>query len=200
MSQNPTGKQPRFTGWNLHSTMKGVKFQRWDDLEDYDRLVWIQKFIYDLIDPIDLRSPEERDSKSHMFKKDYRQVKLSRWKKAYKEGTLGSNLDMIEYYYEHELMKFQLSDRQKTEIQRNTELKCLKRENQLLKEKNKEYETIEAKYEDLLWENMTLKQDKEKVETRLQVVSDARDRACEYIQQLKRKINKLDRQIQNLKN
>ena len=107
---------------------------------------------------------------------------------------------MIEYYYEHELMKFQLSDRQKTEIQRNTELKCLKRENQLLKEKNKEYETIEAKYEDLLWENMTLKQDKEKVETRLQVVSDARDRACDYIQQLKRKINKLDRQIQNLKN
>lgn len=190
-SISKNGKQPDISNmvFGMKTTTRGiVRFQDWDDMDQFHKLTWIKKFIYEITDPIELRSKEERDRKSPFFKKDYREVKLSRWKKSLMEGTLGDRLAPIEYFYDCELMKFQLSDRQKTEIQRNAELACLKRENEQLKEKNQRYETIEEDYENLQWDNMSLKQDKEKLEKTLKQVSDARDRACEYIAQLKTKI------------
>jgi len=184
------GKQPKFDHWAMISDRNGFRFQDWDELEEYDKLVFIKKYIYEITDPYDNRSSEERDRKSPCFKKDYREVKLSRWKKSLMKGDL-KTISQIEYYFEHEKLKFQLDYSQKQRIQQNTEIMCLRRTNEELKKQNKKYETIDDDYDNLQWENMDLKNKIEDLEKKVEVLKDSRTNAVEYNKVLKRKIKRL---------
>lgn len=160
------GKQPQFKTWAMISDQRGFRFQEWDELDESNKLVWIKKYIYEIIDPYDGRSPAERDSKNPMFKKDPRQLKLSRWKKSFMAGNL-RELNQVEYFFECERMKFQLDYSHKTRIQQNTEIMCLKRTNAYLKEENKKYQTMEEQNEKYQWEIIDLKNTIERLQEQL---------------------------------
>ena len=184
------GKQPKFDHWAMSSDRDGWRFQDWDELEEYDKLVFIKKYIYEITDRYDRRSLKERDRKSPCFKKDYREVKLSRWKKSFMKGDL-QTLSQIEYYFDHERMKFQLDYSHKQRIEQNTEIMCLRRANEELKKQNKKYETIDDDYDNLQWENMDLKNKNEHLERRLEVLTESRANAIEYNKSLRKRIKRL---------
>ena len=170
MSENlkKYGKQPQFKTWAMISDKRGFRFQEWDELDESNKLVWIKKYIYEIIDPYDCRSPEERDTRNATFKKDPRQLKLSRWKKTFMAGSL-RELNQVEYFYECERMKFLLSDNQKNHIQKNAELMCLRKTNAYLKADNKKYQTMDEENDKLQWEIIDLKNNIQELENRLEV-------------------------------
>jgi len=124
------GKNAIFRGWDYTCGKHGFDFTCWEDLEEDSKMIWIRRYICEVLDP--------------WTEKKQRNVKVSRWKSSFMAGKLDTS--PIECYYEHQCLLQKLKGDYQAENRMNINMEnillkrrvaSLKTEVSLLEEENK---------------------------------------------------------------